>query len=56
METRSDTHAEFLQIPPSAEISQKITSFRGRKTVFVKLYTACASLGQFSGIIFVSSL
>lgn len=28
--TRSDQHAEFLQIPPSAETSQKIISFLGK--------------------------
>lgn len=55
MGTRSDQHADFLQIPPSVEISQKIFSFLGRKAISAKLYTSRLNLGQFSGIIFVSS-
>lgn len=55
MGTRSDQDAEFLQIPPCAEISQKIISFLGRKAISGKLHTARLNLGQFSGTIFVSS-
>lgn len=55
MGTRSDQHAEFLQIPPSAEIALKIISFLGRKAISGKLYRAHLNLGQFSRIIFVSS-
>lgn len=45
----------ILQVPPSAGIFQKLICFLDRKAISGKLYTACLNLGQFSGIIFVSS-